>query len=123
MQELGAGFGGAGGTSVSVGGFGTARGFGAVRVGFFVGFGFGVALRLGAAPIDSTALTDGLGSPSTSSDGASVGPSVTATGAARPDGLSPLAAQPTSALASRSPASTAAPSRSVASNHAVASPV
>lgn len=98
-----------------MGGFATARGFVAVRVGFLVGFfvGVGVALRLGAAPIDSTALADGLGSSVTSSEGVSVGASVTATGAARSCGVSPLAAQPTSALANRNPASAAAPHRPV----------
>ncbi|GLZ59809.1 hypothetical protein Misp05_33850 [Micromonospora sp. NBRC 107095] len=112
MQDVGAGFGGAGGTSVSMGGFATGRGFGAVRVGFFDGFGVGVALRLGAAPIDSTALTDGLASALTSSDGESVGSSLTATGAARDSGLCPLPAQPTNAL-SNSPASAAPTSRCV----------
>ncbi|GAB3940561.1 hypothetical protein GCM10027614_24440 [Micromonospora vulcania] len=69
---------------------GTARGFGAalvVRVGFFVGFGD--AVRLGAAPIEATELGDGVGSTMASSTGASVGASVTDTGAAWPCGLSP----------------------------------
>jgi hypothetical protein len=85
-QSVDEGFGGGGGTFVSVGGFGTARGA-VARVGLTDGFGLGFAdaLRLGAAPIDSrpgTAVAAGVGSTGTSP----VASSVASTPAATPVG-------------------------------------
>ncbi|GIJ77451.1 hypothetical protein Xph01_18830 [Micromonospora phaseoli] len=115
MQAVGAGLGGAGGTWVSVGGFGTARGaVGVVRLGFGRGFvdadALALGLAFGAAPIDSTATGVAV---SSSVPGVPLGSAVSsgacsgsATGAGNsPAGASTLAHPPP--VSSSTPATTA----------------
>ncbi|GHJ13747.1 hypothetical protein TPA0908_17420 [Micromonospora sp. AKA38] len=76
LQPLGAGFGGGGGTRVSVGGFGRANGAVDVRDGFGRGFPLAFALGLGLPPIASTAGGASLGASAGASAGSSTGPAV-----------------------------------------------
>ncbi|BCL12842.1 hypothetical protein GCM10017556_05810 [Micromonospora sagamiensis] len=110
-HPLGAGFGGGGGTFVSVGGFGVARGP-AVRLGAGFAVGDGVPERLGVAdgprPIDSTADGDASGmddSPTGRSTGTSAAPAAASVAVSR------WPPQPVSGAARSTPASTATPIR------------
>ncbi|GAB3079800.1 hypothetical protein GCM10027186_42560 [Micromonospora schwarzwaldensis] len=82
MQPLAGGFGGAGGTRVSVGGFGRASGAVDVRVGFGRGFTLAFALGLGLPPIASTAGGASLGASAGASAGSSAGAAAVGSSAA-----------------------------------------